>query len=167
MTKTKAQPPKEPIASPYDLHLDLDGVFANFELGVKKITGKEPWQLTTSKMWAAIHSNKHFFAELEFMPDAEELWDTVKHLNLCFLTGAPSSAAFREQKREWVARKFGEQYVTIVLPKKEKRLYAATGKVLLDDTHSNIEGWIEAGGHGIHHSSVRKSIEELNKHFNL
>jgi hypothetical protein len=82
-----------------------------------------------------------------------------------FLTGAPSSRVFQEQKREWVARIFGPEFVVHVVPKKLKQEYSGPGKVLIDDAPANIEQWVARGGHGIlhtgDHASTVKALQEL------
>lgn len=142
-----------------ELHLDLDGLFADFEGGVKAITGKTPSQLGDKRrMWAAVHSKKTFFLDLEVLEGSMELWAAIKSVlpdeKIKFLTGAPSSAAFREQKKLWVAKVFGTQYEVNVVPRRDKQLYSGPYKVLIDDTKGNIHDWVVKGGHGIYHKGV-------------
>lgn len=149
---------------PFQLYLDLDGVFADFEKKVKELSGFTPTELKSrgKGLWKFIMDDKQFFASLEFMPDAEYLWEYTKQYDPIFLTGAPPGERFQQQKRDWVSSKFGAQYETIVLPKKDKQLHSGTGKVLVDDTHSNIEQWISAGGDGIlHQKDVHQTIENV------
>lgn len=140
----------------HEVQLDLDGLFADFNGGVKAITGKTPTELGDKRrMWSAIHSNKQFFLELEVLEGSMDLWRAIKTVlpdeRIRFLTGAPSSAAFREQKKQWVAKVFGPQYEVNVVPRRDKQLYAGPFKVLIDDTDSNIQDWVAKGGHGILH----------------
>ena len=151
-----------------EAQLDLDGLFADFEGGVKAITGKTPKELgDTRRMWAAVHSNKQFFLELEILEGSMDLWAAIKDIlpddRIRFLTGAPSSAAFREQKKQWVAKVFGPQYEVNVVPRRDKPLYSGPLKVLIDDTEDNIDGWVAKGGHGIFHTGVDydATIKEL------
>lgn len=145
--------------------LDLDGVFADFDTRVKRLTGKHPNQLDRNRLWRAVNSDKRFFAELELIEGCMLLWEATRDLEPVFLTGAPSSRVFQEQKREWVARIFGPEFVVHVVPKKLKQEYSGPGKVLIDDTPANIEQWIARGGHGIlhtgDHASTVKALQEL------
>ena len=134
---------------PLELYLDLDGVFADFNRRVKELTGVEPYQLQKKHMWAAVHSDRDFFLNLQMMDGADKLWAYAKQFGPTFLTGAPSSQAFREQKAEWVKRWFGPEWTTIVLPKKDKQLYSGHHKILIDDSIDNIEQWVTKGGYGI------------------
>jgi hypothetical protein len=145
--------------------LDLDGVFADFDARVKRLTGKHPGQLDRNRLWKAVNSDKRFFAELELIEGCMLLWEATRDLEPVFLTGAPSSRVFQEQKREWVARIFGPEFVVHVVPKKLKQEYSGPGKVLIDDTPANIEQWVARGGHGIlhtgDHASTVKALKEL------
>jgi hypothetical protein len=145
--------------------LDLDGVFADFDTRVKRLTGKHPSQLDRNRLWKAVNSDKRFFAELELIEGCMLLWEATMDLEPIFLTGAPSSRVFQEQKREWVARIFGPEFVVHVVPKKLKQEYSGPGKVLIDDTPANIEQWVARGGHGIlhtgDHASTVEALQEL------
>jgi hypothetical protein len=145
--------------------LDLDGVFADFDARVKHLTGKHPSQLDKARLWKIINRDQRFFAELELIDGCMALWEATKDLEPVFLTGAPSSKRFQEQKREWVARIFGPDFTVHVVPKKLKQEFSGPHKVLIDDTPENIEQWIARGGYGIlhagNHESTIKALQEL------
>ena len=149
-----------------ELHLDLDGLFADFDGRVKHLSGgKHPKQMEKKHMWATIHRDPNFFINLEMIPGAERLWEAIKDLlpdhKIKFLTGAPSSASFQRQKKEWVQLKFG-QYETNVVRRADKALWSRPKRVLLDDTDGNIHDWVAKGGHGIHHDGdFDKTIKAL------
>jgi len=155
---------------PFELFLDLDGVFADFERRVFKLSGKRPHELGKG-LWKVVMADRDFFASLELMPDAEHLWTYCQQYNPTFLTGAPPGERSRLQKAEWVAKKFGPEYTTIVLPKKDKQLHSGPNKVLIDDTPINVEQWVAKGGHGVLHKGdvweTIKFIEELRLSYNL
>ena len=147
------------------VYLDLDGVFADFDKRVKHLTGKHPNQLDRGRLWKMVNSDKRFFAELELIEGCMVLWEATKDLEPIFLTGAPSSKVFQEQKREWVARIFGPEFVVHVVPKKLKQDFSGPHKVLIDDSPENIEQWNARGGHGIlhqgDHASTVRALQEL------
>lgn len=153
--------PKFDTPSPFELWLDLDGVFADFDGRFYKMAGKWPHEVSKSFLWSIVNSVDDFFYKLEMHSDAEHLWEYTKQYNPKFLTGLPMKFNGRQQKQSWVAEKFGPQWETIVLPKREKQLYSGPHKVLLDDTAVNIEQWVKKGGHGILHYDVWDSIEKL------
>jgi hypothetical protein len=104
--------------------LDLDGVFADFDARIKRLPGKHPSELYSARLWKIVNAEKRFFAELELIEGWLVLWDATKDLEPVFLMGAPSSKAFQEQKREWVARIFGAECLVHVVPKKLKQEFS-------------------------------------------
>jgi hypothetical protein len=162
MTSLDASRPQRPKLQVF---LDLDGVFADFDARVKHLTGKHPSRLDRARLWKAVNADKRFFAELELIEGCMALWEMTRDLEPIFLTGAPSSRIFQEQKREWVARIFGPEFMVHVVPKKLKQEFSGPHKVLIDDTPENIEQWIARGGHGIlhngDHASTMKALKEL------
>lgn len=149
--------------TPIELFLDLDGVFAHFDLGVYKLSGKWPHELPKSRMWQVIHRNKDFFLTLELMPEANVLWDYCKQYDRkTFLTGAPSSKLFQEHKPLWVRENLCRTTPVIVLPSKNKQLHAGPNKMLVDDRDDMIQAWIAKGGIGIlHKGDVWETIEKM------
>lgn len=145
--------------------LDLDGVFADFDARVKRLTGKHPGQLDRNRLWKMVNADKRFFAELELIEGCMVLWEATRDLEPVFLTGAPTSKVFQEQKREWVARIFGPEFIVHVVPRKLKADFSGPYKVLIDDTPDNIAQWIARGGHGIlhegDHASTVRALKEL------
>jgi 5'(3')-deoxyribonucleotidase len=139
------------------IYLDLDGVFADFDARVKRLTGKHPAQLDRNRLWKAVNADKRFFAELELIEGCMLLWEATRDLEPIFLTGAPSSKIFQEQKKEWVARIFGPEFMVHVVPKRLKQEFSGPHKVLIDDTPENIEQWTARGGHGILHTGDHAS----------
>ena len=153
--------------APIQVFLDLDGVFADFDARVKRLTGRHPDQLGRSELWKAVNRDKRFFAELELIEGCMLLWEATRDMAPVFLTGAPSSRVFQDQKREWVARVFGPEFAVHVVPKKLKQEFSGPGRVLIDDTPANIEQWNARGGHGIlhtgDHASPVRALRELVK----
>lgn len=143
--------------------LDLDGVHADFEGGVKKLTGGFPHQIEKRQMWKAIAGSKTFFEDLDLLPDALELFNYVKATNVHVkvLTGLPSSNDGAGQKKRWVAKMLCDRIDVIVLPSKQKYLHAGPGKILIDDRIDMISAWCEAGGIGILHTNTESTILQL------
>ncbi|MCR5178660.1 MAG: hypothetical protein K6C95_06720 [Lachnospiraceae bacterium] len=65
--------------------LDMDGVLADFNLGVSKLCGIEPISQDAldrdphadTAMWAKIREVEHFYDSLELMPGAKEMFDEL------------------------------------------------------------------------------------------
>jgi 5'(3')-deoxyribonucleotidase len=146
------------------IYLDLDGVFSDFDNAVISITGLSPQKLTQDELWRAINAKKKFFAELKVLEGSMLLWERVKEYNPVFLTGAPRSASFQEQKKAWVANVFGPEYIVHVVPRQAKKDFSGPHSLLIDDTLENIQAWVAAGGHGIHHIGCHVStIKNLDR----
>lgn len=147
----------------FQIYLDLDGLFADFEEGFKKISGYYPKEVAKGKLWGTIHRAEHFFYNLPMIKESKKLWQVVEPTDPIFLTGLPSSAQGKEDKIRWVHKHYGDQYDVIVVPKKEKRNYAKPNHILIDDTHSNVNEWNADGGIGIFHEkdNFHRTITEL------
>lgn len=145
-----------------EFFLDLDGVMANFDAGVKALTGGLPHEIHKRDMWKAIARHKTFFEDLELTHDALELYAFLTGTGkpITILTGLPTMNDGAEQKRRWVKKHFGD-VPCIVLPSKDKRLHAAPDRILIDDRHDMINGWLEAKGHAILHTSTESTIQQL------
>lgn len=146
---------------PFEVFLDLDGVFADFDGRFFEMTGKWPYEVEKKTLWKVVNSVDDYFYGLKLMQDAEYLWDYCKQYNPQFLTGLPTKQNGREQKMNWVREKFGSEWQCHVVPKRDKQLYSGPNKVLLDDTIVNIEQWSAKGGHGILHTDVWDSIRKM------
>jgi hypothetical protein len=103
------------------LFLDMDGVFCDFERGVQDLQAKIGVQIKTTahldqegSTWKLIFENDpDFFAHLEPMAGAMELWNSVKkYLERAgqkvpiFLTGCPKGIyrpLAEKGKRQWIA----------------------------------------------------------------
>lgn len=97
----------------------------------------------------------------------EELWKGIKKYNPTILssTGSKNAADARETKRKQV-----KDYLTptppikFVISGKDKGIeYANENSILIDDSQTNIDSWVNNGGIGIKHSSdnVKKTIDRL------
>jgi hypothetical protein len=142
---------------------DLDGVLADFDGGIKKLTGLLPHQLGKRDMWKAVAHDKTFFEKLDLLPDAMELYQFLKSTGvpITVLTGLPTMNNGADQKRRWVARVLGEDQNVIVLPSKEKYMHATNTCILIDDRPDTIGSWCDAGGKGILHKSTETTIAQL------
>ncbi|MBK1666591.1 hypothetical protein CKO28_00855 [Rhodovibrio sodomensis] len=171
------------------IYLDLDGVMADFDAGLRAL-GFDPdpalnrsreeldadGQAQKERMYDLIREGD-FYARLPLMAGAERLWSAVADLDPVFLTAAPrfggtkSDPAFQNaarHKRAWVDRQaFGpvSDDRFICTTSREKALYVgykpARRQVLIDDRESNTRAWADAGGLGILHTSVEDTLEAL------
>ena len=156
-----------PLHKPFDVFLDLDGVFADFDGAIKKLTGFHPRELPKKELWKTVYRKPDFFATLDLMHGWEILWSYFEPYDPIFLTGAPSGKSMQDQKIVWVGEKFGPKWAgkTVVLPRRDKQLHSGPRKLLLDDNQTNVAEWVSKGGYGIlykgdPHATISE-VEEL------
>lgn len=151
------------------IHVDLDGVLADFELRFLQLTRLRVHHITDDEMWYIIQDydarGGQWFYDLPVMSGAYELWGYIARYQPKILTAtgrAEESAA--EQKRRWVQKHFGVSPQDIVTVRKSemKAQYATPGSILIDDNlDRSIAHWTQAGGIGIHHVNTAMTIAEL------
>lgn len=146
------------------LYLDCDGVLADFDKGVLKVTGKRASEQAMGTMWRALAHHENFFGSLDLMDDiygGRALFDAVKHLNPTILTGIPFGGWAPKQKREWAGRTFGWDVPIICCWSKEKYLHCKPGDVLVDDRSKAQGPWEAAGGLFVLHTNTRDTLNQL------
>ena len=165
LLETEPAPEKQPA---YKIYVDLDGVLADFALACEELCGFSPDDKTISnnEKWKKINKasdDKGFWSRMKMMPDAKKLWEYLKEHHPIILTATGSSKFAPGEKREWVEKHLGHQVkVILVRDGKDKAQYASPHSILIDDSHKKvIEPWDKAGGIGIHHQTVERTIRIL------
>jgi 5'(3')-deoxyribonucleotidase len=147
----------------YELYLDVDGVFADYEGEYRRLTGGDPSEKGKIKA-QRFRQMPHFYRNLPLMPDAMKLWTFAKVYNPFFLTAMSNfQMTSREDKHQWLHQHFnvsGERAIVVGYPH-DKYKYAGPNKVLVDDLAKNCDEWVRAGGIAIHHKSVDDTIRRL------
>jgi 5'(3')-deoxyribonucleotidase len=158
-----------------NIFVDADEVLISFLSGCKKLLGIElndfSWCNEESK-WNEINKlDPHFWLNLELMPEAKVLWNYIKHYDPFILTACPGyhlSPLCAEQKKQYFTNSEFfclPDYKCIAVPHRENKANYATSNnipnLLIDDMTLNISEWKEAGGIGILHESVPKTIKIL------
>ncbi len=147
--------------------LDCDGVLADFDRGATAVLGMSPRDFERrhglGRFWARLATAPGFFAGLEPMGDARQLYGAVAHLDPVILTGLPRGAWAEPQKRAWEARHFpGVPVITTRAALKYE--HCRPGDALVDDRDTYRDAWVAAGGVFIHHRDAASSIEALARH---
>lgn len=147
------------------LYLDVDGVLADFDGGVVRLTGHTPDQLEAQRgkggFWKALARADGFYANLDLLPGAASMVDQVRHLDPILLTGLPMGKWAAPQKRIWAERHFPELKI-ITCMARDKWRYARPGDVLVDDREKARGPWVEkAEGRFVLHTSPETTLEEL------
>lgn len=163
------------------IYLDMDGVLADFEAGLRDIGIKPDPAINRSRdtlsteeierkdaVYAAIMAKDGFFENLPMMADARELWWFCRGFHPIILTAAPRRAdGFEKASREklaWCRRHLGpipdDRFVCTVSSRKAQYVNYRYGgpQVLVDDRIDNCNAWRRAGGWAVHHVSARESI---------
>ena len=144
------------------LFCDLDGVLADFDEAFARLAGSMPQTEIELKKWDMIAAADHLFRHMPMKRDAALLWRYIQPYNPIILTGLPTSTPHAEEdKRQWVAERFGHTEV-ICCKSRDKCLHIrAVGDILIDDRDEYRENWERAGGIWIQHSSAYDSICQL------
>ena len=148
------------------LFLDCDGVLADFDAGAIELLGMTPMEFEQrfgrGEFWKRLAGHGNFYGALPEMPDAQQLFLAVKHLNPTILTGLPLGKWAAPQKERWAAKHFpGVPIITTMA--RQKHLHMEPGDVLVDDRENHRHLWENAGGIFIHHKDAADSIRQLAK----
>lgn len=140
------------------IYVDMDGVLVDFRTRWDSLYGTERGSQRQFKSnWKNFVYHERGFATADVLENAHELWDIVSDLSDDYHIGLLTSTAFIEdhaeimsQKMEWWEDNFGDSVAMLFVPgKKYKQHFAEKNHILIDDTPSNIDQWIAAGGKGI------------------
>ena len=162
-------PTRDPVTSEngFTLYVDLDGVLADFDTGCFEVTGRNPDSIAVSQMWRCFEATQDFFANLEWMPGAEEMWNEItKHIQPTILSGVPTRGGSRwadRQKQSWTRKKLGDHVPLITCASREKQIYSGPCRILIDDRARIGRAWEANGGIFIHHKSPGTTLRELRK----
>jgi 5'(3')-deoxyribonucleotidase len=146
------------------IYLDCDGVLADFDRGARAIFGMHPrdfeQRFGAKRFWSALAKAEGFFTHLDPLPDAMELYESVRHLHPVILTGLPRGDWAEPQKRAWAEKHFpGVEVITTMAALKKE--YCKPGDALVDDRDKYRHLWEGAGGVFIHHKNAQDSIAQL------
>lgn len=150
------------------LFLDADGVLADFDLGARQLLGARPKEFIAKHgrgaFWKRLARAPNFYGTLTQMPDAQRLFDAVKHLQPTILTGLPMGGWAAPQKVEWAAEHFpGVPIITCMARDKHRHMHP--GDVLVDDREKHRAAYEEAGVVFVHHKSAEDSLRQLARIF--
>ncbi len=155
---------KEAEEQQYKIYCDMDGVLVDFDRGYKDLTHMTPREaeaLGMDKFWEPLDkAGIKFWANLKWMPDGKALWDYIKPHNPELLSAPSNEESSKIGKYVWVKRNLPG--VKLILRRaSQKRQFANTNAILIDDRGKNIDEWRESGGIGIKHTSAADTIKQL------
>ena len=148
------------------LYVDLDGVLANYDDAFQKKTGFTPNEYDLQEgvppYWDVLRNDQEYWENLEWIPGAEDFWNSIKPFNPTILTSPLRDESSKKGKRAWVEKNLGPGVPVIV--QSQKVAYAKPGAVLVDDRPKHIDPWIQKGGVGILHDgnygATLKAVQE-------
>ena len=151
-----------------DIYCDLDEVLVDFMRGANAAVGGDFVKIDKDERWNRVNQTKGFWANLGWKPNAKRLHDFIMRYNphvLSAYTGRDPTS--KVGKMKWLKKNadFKRGNIHLVL-RSQKKSYATTDEkpnVLIDDYIKNIREWEAAGGIGIHHTDVGKTISELKR----
>lgn len=160
------------------IFFDMDGVLADFDRGVREFCGMEPapqgvgWKPGEDvSMWEQIRKVDHFYDQLELMPGAKSMFDTLRRKygeRVEILTAIPKPdkgiLTADEDKLKWVRRLLSPDVVINIVYRADKPDFC-TGKdcILIDDFVENVEVWESCGGTGICFTSAEEVMEKVKR----
>lgn len=141
------------------LYLDLDGVFADCEKGMRDLTGF-PYKGNEIDTWKIVDKIPNFFLYLPPTRTAKILYSEVSFLAKCeiiFLTALPiitgSLNTAESDKKQWIKNHlYSDNEVICVSNWSKKKEHCIPGDILVDDSIRNIEDWRSVGGIGVLHN---------------
>lgn len=147
----------------YNLYVDLDGVLTNFNKGYQDLTGvdlsKESYE--DEEIWKQIDSaGCDFWINLEWTNDGKKLWNYIEKYEPQILSSPSKKDSSRVGKHKWVNRELPGTHL-ILRSAGNKKEFASTNSILIDDREKNINDWKMSGGIGILHTSADDTIKEL------
>ena len=148
------------------IYLDLDGVLVNFVKGTYDALGKKyeyekvpcwsyfkEWGITFDQFNAVCEAD--FWRRLAWMHDGREILAAVCRTALqcraeiyLLTTPMPNNGSW-SGKAEWLDRNMPMFKERVIMTNVNKSVFADDYSLLIDDNDSNVEGFVEAGGHGI------------------
>lgn len=149
----------------------MDGVLCDFEHRYTELFGRTPLEARDKKEfnpdWKKfVHEGN--FATLPWFPDGKELLAFIRKYPvtveiLSSSGGKKFHGEVTAQKIKWLRSHDIDYKANIVPGRRVKAEYADPNVILIDDTPDVIESFNAAGGHGILHKDLGKTLEKLKK----
>ena len=151
-----------------EIYCDLDEVLVDFIRGADAAVGGNFVKMDKDERWNKVNQTKGFWANLNWKSNAKRLHDFIIRYNphvLSAYTGRDNTS--KVGKIKWLKKNTGFKRGNIHLVlRSQKKSYATTNEkpnILIDDYDKNIREWEAAGGIGILHTNVGKTISELKR----
>jgi hypothetical protein len=154
----------------------MDQVLTNFLGGGRKALGREinDLGLDNDKWPVLINQVPTFWLDLEWMPNAQKIWEKIHKEDVYVLTACPPvelNPFASTQKKQWCERELGisQDRVITVAKRDDKIKFSRHGghpNLLIDDHCKTCLDWCLRDGNAIWHHTVPETLEEF-KQFGL
>ena len=151
------------------IYCDMDMVLCDFLKGAEKVIGM-PFPLANKQTrWEKITNTKDFWANLEWMPGAKKIVQSIlrydAHILSAYSGKDPNS---KSGKMKWLSKNTNFKRSNIhLVTRAQKQAFAKDSdgepNILIDDYIKNIKEWEAKGCIGIHHTAVPKTLNELKR----
>ena len=150
------------------LYLDMDGCLTDFDKAVANLgeeftkgLGDEASEDAKQEMYNAIEkAGESFWADMPWMKDGKELWDLAKKFNPTLLSSPGKFEYAPAGKSTWVRKNLPGTTLFLSNTKSEY-VDQYELSILIDDSKDNVEGWAQAGGEGLLHTSASETERKL------
>ena len=147
---------------------DMDGVLTDFLGGIARHLGKKEFEQgdIDKVLLTDAGTSKGWWVALDPLPDQKTLWKYISQYNIQILSACPSvcrnDKAVMAGKKAWIKKhcKPSPSKVNIV-QRRDKKNFADSNHILIDDHERNTNDFKFAGGHGIVHTSAINTIKQL------
>ena len=147
---------------------DMDGVLTDFLGGIARHLGKKSFEQgdIDKVLLTDAGTSKGWWVALDPLPDQKTLWKYISQYNIQILSACPSicrnDKAVMAGKKAWIKKhcKPSPSKVNIV-QRRDKKNFADSNHILIDDHERNTKDFEFAGGHGIVHTSAINTIKQL------
>jgi 5'(3')-deoxyribonucleotidase len=151
-----------------EIYCDLDQVLVDLMKGADAAVGGSFITHDKDERWKIINQTKGFWENLDWMPGARRLYQFIKrydtHILSAYAARDPNSQV---GKMKWLKKntKIDKAHINLVKRADKKKYATRDGKqcLLIDDYLKNIQEWETAGGIGIHHTNISKTLAELKR----
>ena len=154
------------------IYLDMDGVLSDFEARYEHLYKSKPSSMRDKKNFNVnwddfVHTKQ--FEQLDWFDGAHDLIRFMHDLHkegyvieiLSSSGGEKHHESVEKQKNVWLQSKNIPFKANIVPGRKNKKKYANSQTILIDDTPDVIDDFNAAGGHGILHRNWEETKRNL------
>lgn len=149
----------------------MDGVLTDFDNQFKRYTGVSPDTYdkshSVSEFWGEIEkAGLAYWVGMEWMPEGKKLWNFIKNYDVEILSAPSRSKLSVIGKQMWVKTMLKPKPKLNLVKASDKKKFANSNTILIDDKVENINQWVNAGGIGIlaKRDNIDSVIQKLKKY---